>query len=947
MTTFSLKGAAFFKKSYYISVLSVTLGLCPIRIDGVISASAFAEKPGKSGIIEKPAIANPYGVVEAEKSLRKAVLDDPDNARALHALGLFLLNDGDVNEAETHLRKAYAIQPKDTNEIDLGRALIALNLPDRVLEIVSEKGLNDRLSAQKATIRAQAFLLKNNPASAAAILRELNNSDPGNSWVLLTNARLSFYKGDYFQATKLADASIKVDPSYKDALLFRGDIAADRGDMRMATELYETVIRLSPRNIPARLSLGRILIAQKQLKDAKFHARELMRLNPRHPAGRYLLAAAYFEEGDIEKTEIYFQSVSSQIDKAPQALVLGGTLKFALGDNAQAENFFSRYLTLRPDDAGVRRSLGYVRLRRNDYAAARESFQSVLRSLPDDLYGLQGAASAAYHERKIEEAEQLFSRIREIYPGKSPLAEAAGQLLCEADRVAEKNPHCQEPEYLERALKLFQTLDKITNDNRKKGEFAIANYRKIYQPDFEETYLIAGAHHQAGNLKEAERDYNIALNLLNHHGEVAQSDNLQGILTRLGDLDRQLSVPQRTITRLNQYIVNKKGGFTPYGLLVDLYLTEKNYDLAEKTLVKAAQSYGDEKVFLRKRLETAQILKKSETESAALKTLLKQSDQSDISYLRGLFLDYYDGKNYPFAELTAQKISEIAPASYNVLMYADILRLNGKKAQAESLLKEIAAENEDNILLINNLIAIYLETGRKEEALQFAQSLRSKNFVQSVRSEASIYAQTGQADQAIEILKNEVLLQPVDAISADLAELYLKDGKTELALSVVEEAIEALAKSPLSGRVAAGVYMRTGEFDKADAMFAKILPQFQGDAYIYNNAAIARSESGGEGALRLAEIAYNLYGKSPEIADTYGKLLTEAGNAKKAEPILTFAAEKLGTPDTLYNAAYAKTQLNKRAEAKAMLEEALKTDKPFKERRSAEALLRRLNDNNS
>ena len=71
--------------------------------------------------------------------LRNALQADPTNLDARQSLGQLYLQVGEAEAAEKELRRAHAGQPSDATEMLLGQALLVLNRPEEVLQVVGAK----------------------------------------------------------------------------------------------------------------------------------------------------------------------------------------------------------------------------------------------------------------------------------------------------------------------------------------------------------------------------------------------------------------------------------------------------------------------------------------------------------------------------------------------------------------------------------------------------------------------------------------------------------------------------------------------------------------------------------------------------------------------------------------------------------------------------------------
>jgi Flp pilus assembly protein TadD len=110
---------------------------------------------------------------------------------------------------------------------------------------------------------------------------------------------------------------------------------------------------------------------------------------------------------------------------------------------------------------------------------------------------------------------------------------------------------------------------------------------------------------------------------------------------------------------------------------------------------------------------------------------------------------------------------------------------------------------------------------------------------------------------------------------------------------------------------------------------------------LLNNLAWLNDKTGNAvEAIKLAEQAYSLAPKVAEINDTLGWLLVRNQKADRGASLIKTAYElSPRNPEIAYHYAFVLNAAGKRADAKALLDTALKNPQPFAERKDAEKFL--------
>jgi len=133
------------------------------------------------------------------------------------------------------------------------------------------------------------------------------------------------------------------------------------------------------------------------------------------------------------------------------------------------------------------------------------------------------------------------------------------------------------------------------------------------------------------------------------------------------------------------------------------------------------------------------------------------------------------------------------------------------------------------------------------------------------------------------------------------------------------------------------------DFASAEVYFESAVSQSPSNFAATNNLALALCEQTDDTKKRKAvEYATNnarLYPRNSEAASTYGWVLYKAGKVQDADKVLSqLARSGRVTEDTAYFIARVAFEMGRKDEAKAVLQKALKSTRPFSKRKEAEQL---------
>jgi len=137
------------------------------------------------------------------------------------------------------------------------------------------------------------------------------------------------------------------------------------------------------------------------------------------------------------------------------------------------------------------------------------------------------------------------------------------------------------------------------------------------------------------------------------------------------------------------------------------------------------------------------------------------------------------------------------------------------------------------------------------------------------------------------------------------------------------------------------------DYASAETYFEAAVSQSPSNFAATNNLALALCEQDDDTKKRKAvEYATNnarMYPKASEAASTYGWVLYKAGRVQEADNVLRqLARSGRISQDTAYFIARVAAEMGRKDEAKALLQNALKSTRPFSKQREAKALLAEL-----
>lgn len=285
---------------------------------------------------------------EAERVLTAAIQTHP-SALDLSLLGTIETQQGDLIQAETHIRKALLLEPG----LQGARLTFATVLEGEGKSTEAQRVLKTVIAADR----------KNSQALLA--LARLKNKD-GN-----TEAALSF-------ALK-AKAVNALDPA---ALYAVGTLCLQMDLIRDGTENLEKAAALDPRPVVL-YALASARVANRDLVAAKKIYTDLLQASPDDPQLNYALGATYFLAAENDSAKPYFErSIQLQPDQV-ESLYYLGVIADQDGEREKASQLLRSVVERQPAHSRAHLALGQLYRTQGKLEQSRQELEAAVRLSPD------------------------------------------------------------------------------------------------------------------------------------------------------------------------------------------------------------------------------------------------------------------------------------------------------------------------------------------------------------------------------------------------------------------------------------------------------------------------------------------------------------------------------------------------------------------------------------
>lgn len=238
---------------------------------------------------------------------------------------------------------------------------------------------------------AEFHMRQGRPGPALAAAKIASSRAPQDLSVLLALARVQIANNDSASAKSTLTTATRV-ADYNPAMQVQIallQLAANHA--AGAAYSLEKALSVEPDFFPAQALMTEVELRQGEMAKAEKRARDLVAKHPKRAIGHSL-------QGDIARARGQVTEAQEAYRRAHQTEPSTGTLLRLFGflagrDDKSALQLAEQWLMAHPKDTAVLRALADGQARTGNYAAARKSYEALLKLMPDDSQALNNLAN--------------------------------------------------------------------------------------------------------------------------------------------------------------------------------------------------------------------------------------------------------------------------------------------------------------------------------------------------------------------------------------------------------------------------------------------------------------------------------------------------------------------------------------------------------------------------
>jgi len=872
--------------------------------------------------------------------LKNAIQINPDSPQARLLLGQIYLTVGMGAEAEKELTRAKALGVnRETINPYLGEALLQTGEYKRVLEEIQPGDQTSKPSlARILQLRADAMIKLGQLQDACNLYQQSLINDTNNPATYWGLAQCAVAERDITKAKQWLDRALRIKNRQAKSWILVGDLKLLEMDFEGALTAYNSALKHDPDNFEALQNRADINIRLGRKEPAKLDIEKIRKLYPKSLAANYLQALFNAkEEKYADAREALQEALKIAPDYLP-ALMLGGSIEYALGNLQTAESHLNKVIRAAPHNSVALRMLAATQLRlgRPDDAAKTLASIDFEKTKDAGIHAIAGEIALA--KKDFAKAADHFERAALIKPenasirlelGVTRLAQGDQRAMADLQAAADMQDSSSRADTviiltLLKQEKFDAALASIATLEKKQGASPLSwNYRGIAQLGKKDVASARESFSQA--LKLDAKFFPAAVNL-----------------ARLDIRDKN---PEAARKRFEAILDKDKNNFQAMMALADLAALEEKESDYVSWLNKAAKA--DSKAIKPRALLARHYLAKKENQKAvALANEAVNNNPDSLEALNLLGAAQMATGDKAASITTFSRMVQKAPQSPEALLGLALAQIADKQSgKARANLQHAVKLNPDDIRAYDALIGLELAEGKPDTALKIARQIQAQQpkLPNGFDREAQILVAQKQYAQAITAYEQALARGSGAETLINLHRTLITTGDTKTADQRLSSWIKQNPKdTPVRG-YAAEYYMASNRNHEAIAQYEEVLKLAPQSVLALNNLAALYQREKDPRALPTAEMALKLAPDQPNVQDTLGWILLERGQVKRSLDLHRKAVSKSPKSANLrYHLAVALARNGNKAEAKKELGQAISAGLKRPELDEAKSLLKSL-----
>lgn len=224
------------------------------------------------------------------------------------------------------------------------------------------------------------------------------------SMMLVMGSADAFAQSHYAtkQAQESYDSGIKLER--------RAEEKGDASYLKEAEEKYREAIAAEPNMVQAYVRLGYVLYAEQKSAEGVKVMHQALERHPDNIELKHYLGLNQYQAGQSELAEATLTAVVAQRQDLPEAYFVLGKINLDKGDFLNAQEYFSQYAAMTPNDAHAYRALASAYIQARNISGAETALGRLLELAPNDNVARINMGHVKYERGQVDEAVKLYEQ---------------------------------------------------------------------------------------------------------------------------------------------------------------------------------------------------------------------------------------------------------------------------------------------------------------------------------------------------------------------------------------------------------------------------------------------------------------------------------------------------------------------------------------------------------
>jgi putative PEP-CTERM system TPR-repeat lipoprotein len=874
-------------------------------------------------------------IIELKNALREA----PDDAKARELIANASYHVADFETAADEYARALELGRETVdNWIGLGESLLRTGRAVEAFERVQPNLDANSSNPKELVALAHLYASLGNTAEAGTLFQRARVADSRSVDAHIGLAVIAASNSDFAGAYKLLDEAITADPASPRPWLVRGNLARVQLDNAAAVKYFRKAVSLEVPSTPlaekldARSALTSTAI---EVEDFDLARRELAALEPLaggSPAMFFLRGRLAFAEGDADAAARELTQYLSVVPGDLRAHAVMGAISFTQSYYSQAEMYLQRAVNGEAGGEAARRLLAetQLRLRRPESAIDLLADDGASGSADAELLGLLGRAQ--FSAGNSAEGLAYLSQALEAAPDDLNTRLLYVSALIETGRNAEAIEQLESMQSTGGADYRREVLLIVARNAAGDTAAALAAADELlaaYPNDASVRAVVGSFKRGLGRNDEAINHFKDALSI-----DSSNESALFGLASVSMEQGEVVDAERALVRLLDQSPAN----VAALAMLANILEQNNDLEAIDRRLAAAIEAAPN--------LPGPQLLKArfdlfQGNAELALRTLQVARDKfpelASFRHLEGLALLQLGRTEYALSSLARAAADDPATPQHHLDLALARLRVSDYAGATDAMENFRELRPEDAVGL-SVLIGALIRAERLEDA---ANALN--DYVPPDENAANVQAvlrgdlamARNDVGRAVELYEQASTQLWNRSVVLRLSTAYREAGSADATVPL-ERWLSENPDDAAARRAYAQLLQEQGDGEQAIALYQRVLESNSNDPVALNNLAWEYAQNGKEGALELAERAYELRPDIGSIADTYGWILYLEGRSDDAVNVLREAVElSPNNGEIQYHLAMALAKTGDMGEARMLVDELIESGVNFPSRRAA------------